>query len=70
MITHQLSRYERFVHVESGKEVVIRNAELQVKTDRNWQTCVEYSLLDDSKGASFAVPVDDFRKRFAEIGEV
>lgn len=62
--------YGRYKHLETGREVEILDANLQVKTDREWQTCVHYQVKDDKEAyAKFAVPVDDFRKRFERVEE-
>lgn len=55
--------YVKYLHKETGRLVEVVNASLQVKTDRHWQTCIVYRP-EDANGNEFAVPVDDFRKRF------
>lgn len=68
MIVGPIDSWKQYVHVESGKKVKVVDPVLQVKTDRHWQTCVQYTVEGDVD-SSFAVPVDDFRQRFKETHE-
>lgn len=69
MITGPVERYTEYRHKETGRIVEVHNPHLQVKIENNfggnanWITCVQYQPRDQVD-ASFAVPVDDFRKKF------
>lgn len=69
MVLGGINSWGEYQHIESGRIVEVHNAELQVKTERYWQTSILYSCKDDESRNMFAVPVDDFRKRFTKITE-
>ncbi len=68
MILNEIHRYQGYIHRESQRTVTVVDPYLQVKTERRWQTCVQY-YTDGESDKSFAVPVDDFRQRFMTLKE-
>lgn len=66
MILGGISSWGKYKHTESGRICEVRDSELQVKAGSSWRTYVSY-VMDDATGATFAVPLDDFRKRFERI---
>ncbi len=67
MILGPVSGYHKYQHIETGTILQTNGTELLIKVDREWQQAVVYYDPEDANHQQFAVPIDDFRRRFQEV---